>query len=131
MAVGMGAIEALSASRIIVADLQYAQNAAITSQKPTTVEFVAGTTRYKLYNASGALKHPMTNHDYNVDLTQSDLKRLAPLTAVFGTNSLKVLFDELGSPDNGGYVDVKAGPDTFRINVAAVTGTVTYRQTAP
>lgn len=131
MAVGMGEIQALSGARIIVSDLQYAQNAAITSQKPTTVEFLAGTVTYKLYNASGPLKHPMTNDDYNVNLANSDLDRLNPLTAVFGTNSLKVLFDELGSPDNGGYVEVKSGVQKYRIDVAAVTGTVTYKQTGP
>jgi hypothetical protein len=131
MAVGMGEIQALSGARIIVSDLQYAQNAAITSQKPTTVEFLAGTVTYKLYNASGPLEHPMTNHDYNVNLANSDLDRLNPLTAVFGTNSRKVLFDELGSPDNGGYVEVKSGVQKYRIDVAAVTGTVTYKQTGP
>ena len=131
MLVGMGDIQALSGARIVVSDLQYAQNAAITSQAPTTVEFAAGTVTYKLYNASGPLIHPMTNQDYNVDLSKSGLDRLSPLNAVFGTNSLKVVFDELGSPDNGGYVDVKSGPQTYRISVAAVTGTVTYSQTAP
>ena len=91
---------------------------------------MAGTVTYKLHNASGPLIHPMTR-GYNVDLSQSGLDRLNPLNAVFGTNSLKVVFDELGSPDNGGYVDVKSGPQTYRVNVAAVTGTVTYSQTSP
>ena len=131
MVVGVGGVQALSATRIIVSDLQYAQNYAITNQRQTTVEFLDGKASYKLYNASETLKHPMTNKDYVVELVgQQGLNELVPLDAQFAT-PLKVTFDELGSPDNGGYVNVQGGKDKFRIDVAAVTGTITYRQVGP
>ena len=63
---GMGTVEAMSAARIIATDIEYAQNVAITSQTPVTVQFDVSTESYEVSNASGLLKHPMTNSDYLV-----------------------------------------------------------------
>lgn len=122
---GMGTMEAMSAARIISTDLEYAQNVAITSQVPVTVQFALDTDCYDISNASGPLKHPMTHADYLVNLrSQNDFERLDVVSASFA-GSQSVTFDELGSPDNGGFVTVQGGPDTYRIDVAPVTGTIT------
>lgn len=121
---GMGTMEAMSAARIISTDLEYAQNVAITSQTPVTAQFDLVADSYRLSNASGLLKHPMTHADYLVDLrSQSDFDRLDIVSASFGGGP-SVTFDELGSPDNGGLVTVQGGPDIYRIEVSPVTGTI-------
>jgi prepilin-type N-terminal cleavage/methylation domain-containing protein len=121
---GMGAMEAMSAARIISTDLEYAQNVAITSQVPVTVQFNLGADSYGISNASGPLKHPITHADYLVDLrSQHDFDRLDIVSASFA-GSQSVTFDELGSPDNGGFVTVQGGPDVYRVDVSPVTGTI-------
>jgi len=67
MAVGTGDMQVISAARLISADLQYAQNIAITTQQPVTVTFTPGTESYGLSNASGSLIHPITKEAYAVD----------------------------------------------------------------
>ena len=125
MVSGVGEMQAMSAARVIATDIQYAQNVAVTSQTPVTIQFTLGGETYDLSNASGNLKHPMTNADYVVDLrSQNDFDQLDIVAASFG-GSQTVTFDELGSPDNGGYITLQGGPDVYRIDVAPVTGTVT------
>jgi len=124
MIAGAGEMQALSAARIIATDIQYAQNVAITMQTPVTVQFDASDDKYTLSNASGPLKHPMTNKDYVVDFqTRGDFDQLDLASVSFdGGDSL--VFDELGSPDAGGSVTVLGGSQMYRIDVTSVTGTV-------
>lgn len=124
MIAGAGEMQALSAARIIATDIQYAQNVAITMQTPVTVQFNESADRYSLSNASGPLKHPMTNKDYVVDFqTRGDFDQLDLASVSFdGGDSL--IFDELGSPNAGGSVTVLGGSQTYRIDVTSVTGTV-------
>ena len=123
---GTGDVEAISAARVISADLQYAQNVAITKQDIVTVAFDTGAESYDLSsNASGTLKHPMTNLDYVVNFSsQESLGRVDVVSADFA-GSASVAFDELGSPDSGGSVTVQVGPHVYRVDVAPVTGAVT------
>jgi len=121
---GAGEMQALSAARIIATDLQYAQNVAITMQTPVTVQFDASADSYSLSNASGLLKHPMTNKDYVVDFrTRGNFEQLDLVSASFNSGA-SVIFDELGSPDAGGSVTVVGGSQTYRIDVTSVTGAV-------
>jgi len=122
---GMGTVEAMSAARIIATDVEYAQNVAITSQTPVTVQFDAGAESYQVSNASGLLKHPMTNSDYLVSFRSRDeFERVDVVSVSFG-GTQAVTFDELGSPDNGGFVTVQGGAEVYRIDVSSVTGTIT------
>lgn len=125
MMVGATSVEAVSAARMIAADLQYAQNVAITTQSPVKVTFYPALEKYDLVsNASGLLKHPMTKADYVVDFrSRTDLGHADIVSANFASSSL-VTFDELGSPDNGGAVTVQAGAQLYRVDVAPVTGVV-------
>jgi prepilin-type N-terminal cleavage/methylation domain-containing protein len=124
MMTGAGEMQALSAARTIATDIQYAQSYAITNQSPVTVQFYPDTDRYTLSNASGLLKHPMTNKDYLVDFhTGDDFDRLDLALPSFDGGT-SVVFDELGSPSAGGSVTVLGGSQTYRIDVTSVTGTV-------
>ena len=124
MIAGAGEMQALSAARIIATDIQYAQNVAITMQTPVTVQFDASADKYTLSNASGPLKHPMTNKDYVVDFqTREDFEQLNIATVSFDGDA-SLVFDELGSPDAGGSVTVLGGSQMYRIDVTSVTGTV-------
>jgi len=125
LAIGTGGMEAMSAARIIAADLQYAQNVAMTRQSPVTVQFDTPGDSYSLSNASGPLKHPMTQADYVVDFQSKREFGQLDIVTVYFEGSQIVVFDELGSPDRGGYVTVQGGPEVYRIDIAPVTGTVT------
>jgi len=122
---GAGEVQALSAARIIATDIQYAQNVAITAQTPVTVHFYPDTDRYTLSNASGLLKHPMTNKDYLVDLKATEGFEQLDMASADFNGGQTVVFDELGAPDAAGSVTVLGGSQTYRISVAGVTGSVT------
>ena len=118
-------LQATSAARMIAADLQYAQNVAITTQGPVTVTFDPAGNSYWLSNASGALIHPMNKSAYSVDFdSQSGFGQIGIVSASFGGIS-SVTFDELGAPDSAGSVTVQAGASGYVISVAAVVGRVT------
>ena len=118
-------LQAVSAARMIAADLQYAQNVAITTQGPVTVTFDPADNSYSLSNASGALIHPMNKGAYSIDFgSQSGFEQVGIVSANFGGTSA-VTFDEMGAPDSAGSVTVQAGANVYVINVAGITGRVT------
>jgi len=124
-AVSTSDLQVISAARMLAADLQYAQNTAITSQTPITVSFNVNAESYTLSNASGALIHPITKEAYVVNFAlQKGFDKLDISSVSFG-GSANVAFDELGSPDNAGSVTLQAGPHVYRVDVAAATGRVT------
>lgn len=121
-------VEATSAARMVAADLEYAQNVAITYQDPVTVTFNSGGESYSLSNTSGPLIHPMTKAAYIVDFSaRNEFQRLDVVSATFGGGPT-VTFDELGTPDNPGNVTLQVGPHAYQVTVGAATGkvTVTY-----
>ncbi|MHC4294014.1 MAG: GspH/FimT family protein [Planctomycetota bacterium] len=126
---GASDIRATAAARIIAADMQYAQNMAITYQTPVSVEFTPNGEYYTLTNASGPLIHPTTKTDYTTYFgSESGFGMVDIVSASFAGNP-KVTFDELGAPDNPGSVTIAAGTYTYNIDVAAATGKVTIAYT--
>ncbi len=118
-------MQATSAARMLATDLQYAQDHAITMQRPVTVDFDTFANTYTLSNASGPLDHPITKTAYEVDFSaQSGFDQVELVSASFGEASA-VTFDEMGSPESGGGIVVGAGDYTYRVKVAAATGNVT------
>jgi len=116
---------AVAGVRMLTCDLQYAQNTAITSQTPVTVQFVPGMEYYVLSNASGPLIHPMKKTAYVVNFSaERGFEGLDIVSADFG-GATAVVFDELGSPDNAGAITLQGGAQEYVINVAAATGKVT------
>jgi len=123
--IGATETEVLAAARMVAADLQYAQNHAITHQEEVTVSFDVAGDLYSLSNASGTLEHPIEHRAYVVDFqTEPNFKQLEVISASFA-GSTDITFDAMGSPDNGGAVTVQSGSTQYRIQVAATTGNVT------
>ncbi len=123
--------QAEAGARLLTADLEYAQNYAITTQCETTVQFENGGKAYALSykdpvsNASVTLKHPITHSDYRVDFgALRGFGQTAISSPNFGGET-KVVFNALGAPDKDGTATVAAGTHAYRVTVAPVTGRVT------
>jgi len=116
--------QALSAARMIVADLQYAQDAAITTQSDVTVDFDTENYSYTLSNQSGPLVHPMTKGAYTIAFPAMHGFKSVRLAAAFGAGGHSVTFDVTGSPDQAGMVTVLAGSYQHAIRLSEGTGTV-------
>lgn len=118
-------MQVTSAARMLATDLQYAQDYAITTQSPVTVSFDVLGGVYTLSNASGPLNHPITKTAYQVDFSsRSGFEQVELVSADFG-GAGDVTFDEVGSPDSGGSVVIRAGDYSYAVKVAAATGQVT------
>ena len=128
----MGDIQASSAARTLVANMEYAQNEAIVTQQPVTVDFGVADENYALKDSSSTtLQHPITKRDFVVAFaTERGLEKVEILSASFGGHD-EVTFDSLGSPDNGGSVTLGADGHTYRVDVAAVTGRIQVQAIDP
>ncbi|HAU37243.1 MAG TPA: hypothetical protein DCX07_05950 [Phycisphaerales bacterium] len=127
--------QAVSAARLLASDLQYAQNVAITTQRPVYVTFNVGAEQYQLSTPSElnpnervVLNHPITKAPYVIDFsTQRGFGRTNVVSASFG-GLAEVGFDELGAPSSAGTVTLQAGSRVYRISVTAATGKVTVAE---
>ena len=127
-------MQARSAARMVAADLQFAQNTAITTQTNANgavagvkVIFTPATGSYKLIyddNQSSTVKNPMTGTDYKVVFSSgTGFGSLRVVSTTFAQNTVE--FDATGAPSNAGSVTVQAGTSVYQIAVAASTGKVT------
>jgi len=108
-------------ARRLASDLQYAQDAAISTQKDITVTIDVDTDSYWLSNESGPLIHPITNSAYTTDFKAiGELAGLDISKAGIGS----VTFDPAGVPNASLNVLLLAGESRFSVDVSAVTGTV-------
>lgn len=123
--VGSSDMQARSAARVMMADLEYAQSVAITGQAPITVTFSIAGNSYTVSNASGPLIHPITKKTYVIELGEvKGMESVSIASASFGGAS-SMTFDALGAPDNSGTVTITAGAHTYSVNVAPVVGRIT------
>jgi prepilin-type N-terminal cleavage/methylation domain-containing protein len=120
--------QTVAAARTISADLQYAQNLAITSQTPVYVVFNNAGMSYSLSNnanASPPIISPITQMNYTVAFGSSNgFSGLGSMTANFG-GTATMYFDLLGAPHSDGTVQVVAGPHVYVVTVAPATGKIT------
>lgn len=124
---GTSSMAAQSAARMVMADLEYAQNQAIFTQSEITVAFSLSGNSYTVSNASGPLIHPITKKAYVTDFgTSVGLQGVSIESVSFSGAS--VTFDALGAPDNNGSVTVSAGTQAYRVVVAPVIGRVTVEE---
>ena len=123
-AVGTSSLQAQSAARMVMADLEYAQSEAIFTQSLVTVTFDSAGNSYTISNASGPLVHPINKEEYVVDLDSQTGLESVSISAVSFAGSA-VTFDALGAPDSGGSVTVSAKEHAYQITVAPVSGRVT------
>lgn len=126
-----GSLNVQAGARIIIADLLYAQNEAITRQKSRKVVFDVANNSYRLATSDGTTlgvnwkSGTAAIGNYVVDFKNDDRFRgIAMESAVFGDDA-EVVFDALGAPDTGGSVDIVFGNIRYRVTVAAMTGRVT------
>jgi len=123
-AVGTSSLQAQSAARMVMADLEYAQSQAIFTQAPVTVTFNSAGDSYTISNASGPLVHPITKEEYVIDLHNQRGLESVSIAAVSFPGSA-VTFDALGAPDSGGGLTVSAKEHAYQITVAPISGRVT------
>ncbi len=132
-----GTLGVQAASRMLIADLLYAQNEAIAQQKSIRVVFSplpGGGNRYQLVYADGAALHmkwkggSADTNNYVIDFDDDSRFSGVELTqAQFGSaGSFEnyIEFDALGTPSAGGNVDLEFGDQHFRISVSDFTGRV-------
>ena len=126
VAVDTASTQAVSAARMVVADLQYAQNLAITKQMQITLTFDPNADSYSLTDPNGdTLTHPINRAAYSIDFPSlGGFGRVEVVTAAFG-GLPSVTFDELGAPTDPGTVRLMAGSHVYDVAVSAATGKVT------
>jgi len=128
---------ALSAARMIVFDLQYAQDLAVTSRSPVTADFASMPGQYRLADsASQTLTHPITHKPYLVELgSQSQWAGLSISVQLVDqatqASTTDLTFGALGTPGAAGTI-MLSHEDLDRnvlLTVHAATGRVTVTRT--
>lgn len=132
-----GSSRSLSAARQVAADLEYAQNRAISIGDGVRVTFGDPTAHaYSLYNASAAEKHPITNADYTVSFASDGYLKGTRLTTSLkdedGAETQTIWYDALGAPalSEAGVITVEYDAYQYTVEVAPITGQVTV-ETGP
>ena len=118
-----GSMQIRSAANMIAADLEYAKSMSISRGQNYSVVFDKNTESYRIEDQNNnMIPHPVKKGFYYIVNFQND-GRLSKvdITNVSFTNS-KVVFDCLGSPDNGGTVSLSANGPSATITVEPVTG---------
>jgi len=136
-------LRAAAASRVIMADLIYAQNLAITKQSNSYVSFSTASQTYSVCDSTmTVVTHPVTQNAYtqtlNISggtdgLAQSSLDSVAFVDGASTTTAI-IGFDDLGTPlvyNSGatttmtsGKVVVKSGTYKLQINIEPYTGQI-------
>jgi prepilin-type N-terminal cleavage/methylation domain-containing protein len=136
---------AAAAARSVMADMLYAQNRAIATQKPHFIEFNGQTytvsTRDTSASALYTITNPISNAPYTVTLgAQGSGLANASIASVSFSSQTMMGFDELGSPFSyikgsntmtpmaeTGTVTISSGPINLQILVEPYTGELTVQ----
>ncbi len=122
-----GTVQIRSAANKVAADLEYAKSLAISRGQEYAVEFDTAAESYQIENNSSGtvVDHPVKKgSSYVVDMGSEGLDRVDISSVDFDGNEI-VIFDCMGSPDNGGTISLQADGMTMTITVEPVTGYVT------
>ncbi|MHC4556020.1 MAG: GspH/FimT family protein [Planctomycetota bacterium] len=113
-----------SAANIITADLEYAKSMAISRGQNFSVVFDENTDSYRIEDQdSNIIAHPVKKgFDYVIDFQNDSRLNKVNITNIDFNSTRRVQFDCLGSPDNAGTINLKAGGTTVTIKVEPVTG---------
>ena len=126
---GTGGMAAQASARRVMADLEYAQNQAITTQALITVTFNPSGNSYTVSNASGPLIHPITKQAYVIDFDVAPGAQGVRIDSASFTGGVSsVTFDSLGAPDRDGTVRISGGSMRYDVAVAPVSGRVTVTE---
>ena len=124
-----GRLQIQAASRMVIADLLYAQNDAIAHQTSRSVVYDTTTNSYKVTDATGTALAVSWKNDaaanYVINFSQDSRFNGVTLSSPNFGGTSTIQFDALGTPSSGGTVDLVAGSTTYRVTVGAFTGRVT------
>ena len=120
-----------AAGRQVIADMLIAQNDAIASQANRRVVFIAGTSQYQLTDENGNLLDAAwmaggtAGNNYARDFATDNRFQGVGIQNVDFNGTTTLEFDPLGSPINGGSLELVGFNSQYRIMVAPFTGRVT------
>jgi type II secretion system protein H len=118
-----------AAARAVVSDLMYAQNDAIAQQTSRKVIFDVAGNHYRLTDSNDlTIAAPWMGGSYQLNFTTDSRFRGVSIDSVAFNDQAWVLFDDLGTPNSGGSIDLVAGTSRYRISVSAFTGRITVAQ---
>ena len=130
-----GTLGVQAASRMVIADILFAQNDAISQQADRQVFFDTTGNQYRLADGSG---NTLTvdwkggageGQNYVVDFANDNRFSGIQIQNVdFGVGSQRLVFDALGTPASGGKLEVAFQGVVYQIDVAPFTGRVTIHQ---
>lgn len=124
-------ITAQAAARMLISDLSYAQNEAVANQAIRKVIFDLANNTYRLTDSDDApISSPWQGGDYIVDLDGDGRYAGVTLNAADFNGNNEVTFDSLGSPSDGGTVELGADGNVYRVTVTPFTGRVTVERIA-
>lgn len=125
--------QALSAARVLAADLEVARSSALKTQRPHTLLFRDDLAAYKVvadydggaYAGAEAVDHPVVSgRPFEIHLaTRNGMRAVEVQSVVFGGETY-VTFNELGEPAAPGTIVLGAGDVRMQIAVAGLTGSV-------
>lgn len=130
-----------AAARVVMADLIYAQNLAITQQSTHLVRFSTAAQNYSVIRASSMsiVNHPVNKTPFTVQLNTGGMAGITVYSASFvgqSTNASATLgFDELGTPQmytgggatetmTSGSIVLQSGQFKFKIELEPYTGQI-------
>jgi len=123
-------IQVRSAANMIAADLEYAKSIAITKGQNFSVVFDKAGESYRIENQDGdIILHPVKKgFDYLIDFHKDSRLDKVDIADVDFSSTSEIMFDCLGSPDNGGNITLQAGGITIKISVEPVTGFISIEE---
>jgi hypothetical protein len=137
-------LKVAAAARIVMSDLIFAQNRAITTQQLCYVQFDKTAGKYTLMSSPSpavVLEHPINHTDYIQKFGKTGSPGLVNITlgdAAFDSQ-LTLAFDELGSPLaynpvtnttaalSSGSITLTCGQNSLKINIEPYTGEISIQ----
>jgi len=117
-------IQIRSAANLIASDLEYAKSMAISMGQNYHVVFNESTNSYQIEDQSNTvIQHPVNKGSlYEVSFVNDGRLSKVDITNIDFNSTSTVEFDCLGSPDNGGTINLSADGSTAIITIEPVTG---------
>jgi len=120
-----GSVQLRAAANMVLADLEYAKSMAISRGQNYSVVFDINTESYQIKDQDGTvIEHPVTRKSYVVSFKNDSRLNRVDINSVDFNATSTVVFDCLGSPDNGGTVALQASGNSSTVRVEPVTGFV-------
>jgi prepilin-type N-terminal cleavage/methylation domain-containing protein len=119
-----GSVQIRSAANMIAADMEYARSMAISRGQNYSVVFDESSDSYSIKDQSDTvIPHPVKKgFDYTVDFQNDGRLNKVNITSVDFNSADSVTFNCLGSPVDGGTINLNADGITATITVEPVTG---------